>query len=667
LFAAKLSPDGGTVRYRTYIAAPNPFVPAYATPPLLPSALAVDAAGNAYIAGATTGENFPGIDGTAKSIKTAGGSDAFLLKLDPNGRVIGSMLIGGKDSDAFTSMALSADGFLYLAGTTKSADFPVTAGAYRARYSEDATHAFVIKLKVPQNTVVFTALLGEVGGWISPLPEPVIGIDSSGSVHMAVSTKSPTWPASAGAVQPQYVESDAVLVKLSIAGDRLLYCTYLGGTGTDLATALAIDGAGHLYVAGTTTSSDLPVTTGAFQSRRPLASYPNILSAFVAKLNPDLTRLEYSTYLDGSLNDEADDIAVDPNGVAYVGGRTTSPDFPLHNAVQEGLHNARCPQYTLSGSIPVSYNFCGSSGFVTAINPQGSGLVWSTNMGRGRVAALALDGGQIYMGGESLDPMDPAPRAASVVRFDPVQVSLQFAPKAITNAASFHPGLPHPGGLASIFVEGLDLTGTVVSSALPPPRELAGVAIAVDGTDAPILAVADLGGGRQQINFQVPFEAKSNRVEVRYKSLSTFAFPETVGPGIFVLPTGEAAIQRSDYSLVTADNPARAGEVIIVYGTGFGPVQPPVATGDVAIEPAVLNPGCLPSQANLQTSLGRLGRIEYAGIAPGFPGLYQLNVRLPDVVPVGTTDFSVYFMGCWPIGSLPQNFLRSNVVALHLE
>jgi uncharacterized protein (TIGR03437 family) len=665
LFAARLSPDGRSIRYRTFVSAPSSFLSTYGPPPLLPSALAVDADGTAYIGGATTGENFPGADGTVKPVMTAGSRDAFLLKLDPNGRVLASMLIGGKDDDAFTSMALGSDGFLYLAGTTKSVDFPVTSGAYRTTHS-GGSHVFVTKVKPPQNTVVFTTLLGQAADQIVSVAEPVIRVDAAGSVHVAVSTASRTWPTTPGALQPQCAGSgcrDVVLAKLSAAGDRLLYCTYFGGTGEESAGGLAIDGTGNAYIAGSTSSLDLPVTGGALQERW-TPSEPRAVSAFVTKINADATRLEYSTYLHGSRRDEAHDIMVDAQGVAYVGGGTTSQDFPSRNAVQAGLHNGMCAQYTPSGSIPTGVYFCGSSGFLTAVNPEGNGVVWSTHIGRGSVFALALDSGQrVYMGGESLDFMHLGRGAASVVRFDPARTSVQFAPNAIVNAASFHPGLPHPGGLASVFLQGLDLTGSIVSGPPPLPVELAGVSIAVDGTDAPILAVADLGGGRQQINFQVPFEAKSNRVEVRYRGLSTFAIPETVGPGIFTLPSGEGAIQQADYKLVTASNPAKAGEVILVYATGFGPVKPAVVTGAAAAGPAVLDSNCYP-RPTLQASLGT---VEYAGIAPGHTGVYQLNVRLPETLPPGSGEFSVYWTDCWPLGRPPGNYVGSNVVPLHVE
>jgi hypothetical protein len=109
---------------------------------------------------------------------------------------------------------------------------------------------------------------------------------------------------------------------------------------------------------------------------------------------------------------------------------------------------------------------------------------------------------------------------------------LQFPADGLTNGASFLAGLPAPGGLASLFLHGLNVSGTVIGTGDPLPTELEGVSILVGGFPAPILAVANIPVsnpvGMQQINFQVPFEAQTNLVEVRYQGLSTFR-PATGG------------------------------------------------------------------------------------------------------------------------------------------
>src|SRR5436190_9885728 len=162
------------------------------------------------------------------------------------------------------------------------------------------------------------------------------------------------------------------------------------------------------------------------------------------------------------------------------------------------------------------------------------------------------------------------------MKIAPQQTGLQFSWDGVTNAASFQPGLPPGGGLASLFVEGLDLAGDLVASGNPLPTELAGVSVLSNGTPSAILSITRIdrgpGGSGHQINFQVPFRATGTfgggLIEVRYRGLSTWADPIVVGPGIFTLADGSPAIQHaSDYSLVTAANPAVKGETIIVYAT----------------------------------------------------------------------------------------------------
>jgi len=119
----------------------------------------------------------------------------------------------------------------------------------------------------------------------------------------------------------------------------------------------------------------------------------------------------------------------------------------------------------------------------------------------------------------------------------------------------------------------------------------------------------------------VPFEAKSNLVEVRYLGLSVLAITQTVAPGIFVLSDGTPAIEHGEaLSLVTPANPAAAGEVIIIYVTGLGLVNPPVATGAATGTAAAIQPECIPPLVNA-------GEILYEGLTPGFVGLYQMRVR----------------------------------------
>lgn len=211
------------------------------------------------------------------------------------------------------------------------------------------------------------------------------------------------------------------------------------------------------------------------------------------------------------------------------------------------------------------------------MDPAGASLVWSTYLGSGSVDALAVDtAGNVYATGVAITVNTPsAGGPVGVLKLAAGNSVLDLPANSIVNAASFVPGLPLVGGLASVFLRGLNLSGTVIGSGSPLPTELAGVSILVAGVAAPILAVAPVASGMEQINFQVPFEAQSNAVEIRYQGSSVVAFPQYAPSGIFILGDGTPAIEHAaDYSLVTPSNPAHPGEAIIVYATGLGRVTP---------------------------------------------------------------------------------------------
>ena len=193
----------------------------------------------------------------------------------------------------------------------------------------------------------------------------------------------------AGAVQTTNKgQEEAFVTKLNSAGNALVYSSFLGGSGSDFATGLALDSSGNAYVTGYTSSPDFPVTSGAFQT----AFGGGYYNAFVAKLNPAGAALVYATYLGGSGSDMASGIAVDSSGAAFVTGQTSSTNFPTSNPVQA----------TQGG---------GGDAFLAKLNAAGNALVFSTYLG-GRSAdyadAVALDAtGNPYVTGSTLSSNFP--------------------------------------------------------------------------------------------------------------------------------------------------------------------------------------------------------------------------------------------------------------------
>jgi uncharacterized protein (TIGR03437 family) len=260
---------------------------------------------------------------------------------------------------------------------------------------------------------------------------------------------------------------------------------------------------------------------------------------------------------------------------------------------------------------------------------------------------LAADtAGNIYAAGVGvgLDRFKITPHgSATVVKIASQGTPVSVVPGSITDSTLFEPGLPQGGGLATAFVSGLSgLSGTLVANSIPLPFTLGGVSVRVNGESAPILAVAAPEGGIQQINFQVPFDQVGEinmtfRVEINYNGTSTFTGAKPLPPSLIEYAGGSGAVQHaSDSSLVTSSNPIIPGEIIVIYGTGFGPVEPAAVSGF---------PFATPAMANVNSVFvgGENCPILYAGALPGSVGGYQINCQTKYRPPAsGAVQTSLY-------------------------
>jgi uncharacterized protein (TIGR03437 family) len=209
----------------------------------------------------------------------------------------------------------------------------------------------------------------------------------------------------------------------------------------------------------------------------------------------------------------------------------------------------------------------------------------------------------------------------------------------VTTPASFEVGLSRPGGISTLFCTGLQgIGGIVQAEAVPLPRSLAGVEVLIRGTAVPLLAVADLGSF-QQINFQTPvenvsfFDRAAVVVQVRQGSRSAdILVPYASTPADFFRDAAGRVLllHGGDYALVTPAAPGTPGEVLVAYATGLGPVQPPVPSGHVAPrEPlsTIIEGSGLRRYTILINEAPT--NVLFAGLAPDFVGLYQLNFQVP--------------------------------------
>ena len=245
-FVAKLNATGNSLVYSTYLGG---------TASDTGYGIAVDAGGSAYIVGDTTSVNFPA-NGYARGNR--GGQDVFVAKLSADGsRLEYSTYFGGNSDDHGAAIAVDAGGSAYFTGSTYSTDFPsVNAAQGHIAGGQDA---FVARLSADGSTPLFSTYLGGSGGSLSyPESGQGIALDAQGNAYVAGVTSSANFPL-LGALQSSLRGwTDAFVSKLSGSG-TLVYSTYLGGTGMEYGNAIAVDAGGSTFVTGYTLSSDLPV------------------------------------------------------------------------------------------------------------------------------------------------------------------------------------------------------------------------------------------------------------------------------------------------------------------------------------------------------------------------------------------------------------------------
>ncbi|HEX5432074.1 MAG TPA: SBBP repeat-containing protein, partial [Bryobacteraceae bacterium] len=316
-FALKLNAAGSALVYSTYLGGSNSDSG---------TAIAADASGNAYVAGDTLSADFPVLSAAQGAF--GGGTDAFVTKLTPAGAISFSTFLGGSTTEHAGGIAVDSSGNVYVGGGTNSSNFPV-AGAIQSA-NGGSQDAFLTKLNSAGSQIVYSTYLGGSGGGVgSPEQINAVAVDASGNAYAAGVTNSYDFPVTAGAFQTIFNGvQDAFISAINSAGNALIYSTYLGGTSFDWASGLAIDASGNAYVAGYTSSADLP-SVGAMQ-----ASFNGLYDAFVSELSAQGNALAFSTFYGGSGADEANAIAVDSNGNMFVGGQTSSLDLALAGPIQ---------------------------------------------------------------------------------------------------------------------------------------------------------------------------------------------------------------------------------------------------------------------------------------------------------------------------------------------
>jgi hypothetical protein len=332
-FVTKLSADGSTLLYSTYLGGSGQE---------LPLGVGVDASGNAYVTGGTTSPDFPTTSSAFQRVFTASGANCgqnlcgagFVTAFNAQGSaLLYSTYLNGTGSDLPQAIAVDSAGNAYVTGQAGSLDFPTTSGALQTG-AAIGSEGFAAKFS-PQGQLVYSTYLAG----FSPSG---IAIDNQGAAYLAGQGSTGSNPSSKY-VQfgpPTLSGSPAAVAKLHPAGCALQYFDVLGGSWAGFGTAIAVDPSGAAFVAGATDSSDFPTVNPVQASCRDCGGGNATLSPFVSKLDPTGSSLVYSTFIGGSNNSQllccnkANGIAIDSSGNAYLAGQTRSSDFPTANAIQ---------------------------------------------------------------------------------------------------------------------------------------------------------------------------------------------------------------------------------------------------------------------------------------------------------------------------------------------
>ena len=322
--------------------------------------LVLDSSDSPVVTGSTGSVDFPTSPGAYDESHNLD-RDVFVVKLSSDGSdLIWGTFIGGSSLETGQRMALDPLDNPVVTGTTRSADFPTTPGAYDDTYNDGPSDAFVAKLSADGSDLLWSTFLGGT----EPEAGLGVGLDPEDNSVVTGWTESADFPTTPGAYDETFNGyPDVYVAKLSADGSELLWSTFLGGMldWDQPWGGVVLDPSGNPVVTGETWSLDFPVTPGAYD-----VSYNDGPGdVFVSKISSDGSSLLWSTFLGGSLGDNGQACVLDPFGNPVVTGWAHSSDFPTTSGVYDESHNG--------------YH----DAFVTKMSSDGSTLLWSTLLGGG--------------------------------------------------------------------------------------------------------------------------------------------------------------------------------------------------------------------------------------------------------------------------------------------
>jgi uncharacterized protein (TIGR03437 family) len=646
-FAARLTPDGSRILSWTLLAGS---AEDYVT------GLAVGPDDALFIVGNTSSRDFPTTPGAMKTASTAE-LDAFAAKIDAAGNMVWATLIGGTGYVHGTGIAMDPRGQALIAGSASSIGIlPTTPGVYSGAEGP-FNGGFVMKLNASGSAPLIS--LRGLGGHS-------VAYDGQGNIYVLSSdAQAGNLPVTPGGFQTTHALQvcggggfggsacqHPHAAKLSPDGSTLLYATYVTGAYGAAVAAMNVDAEGNLILAGSTNSSDYPVTPGAFQNEYRVTAppppqpsvvynlfFPPPATGFVTKLNATGTGLVWSTFFSGSETDTISGMAPDAQSNLYLTGNANSADLPGAGGVPSACKAAPSRSALFTARLSSDGRAISGTQLIYGLNGFAE-YSW----GFPAPVALGLDGAPLIATGSdvvaSVDARSAMTQACVVDGADGAQ--LKYAA---------------PGQLASIF--GSDLASEANGyGGDAAPTSLGGAAVTFNGIPAPLLYSSP-----GQINFQVPFEI-SNQAVVEMKLTG----PSLAAPLKRILPVVRrqpspflnfdpgassgcspsltyyrtlALALNDDGSLNSCGNPAREGTTVTVFLNGIGGTDPPLKTGvfnastpaksDALISLASPYMAREVSASPDPGSISSVWRVSVA-VPPGTPGYLYLPLRVEDAV-----------------------------------
>lgn len=403
------------------------------------------------------------------------------------------------------------------------------------RVYDDGTVGFSIGTYDPALPLVIDPVINysSLFGGANQTSVTAVALDSVGNAVIAGWTTSTDLPAN-GAKTKNGGGVDAFVAKMSMEGNQIVWCTYLGGTGDDRAFGIALDSSNNVYVTGYTTSTNFPVSS-ALQAKNGGGR-----DAFVTKLNSAGTAILYSTYLGGSNYDQGNSITVDSSGAAYVTGDTSSINFPVVSAYQLMLHGQQ-------------------DAFVSKLSPAGTALVYSTFLGgtaEDHGASIALGPGNVaYITGSTYSANFPL-ALPTQSRIAGGQDAFLLELNAAGNGLLFSTFIGGSGGTA-----GLSECGNGVAVDVAGNVYVAGVTSSIDfPTTAGAFERTLTNGGAEDHGFV--WKIKADKSQILYSTYLAGLNLDLI-KGLAVDPAGNAYLTGStssaDFPGVRAFQPAITG------------------------------------------------------------------------------------------------------------